>query len=116
MTLYELEVYETRDGKAPFQDWLTTIRDKTARTLLNAQVRKAQLGNFGDWKRLSGTDGICEMRVHHGPGFRIYYFIVGQTVILLLAGSSKKDQDRTIAKAKQYLSDYKTRESHDARK
>lgn len=49
------------------------------------------------------------MRLHSGPGFRIFYAIVGQTIILLLAGSTKKDQDRTIAKAKSYFEDYARR-------
>lgn len=109
MKRYELEVYETEEGKAPFQEWVDGIRDKIARTLVNAQIRKAELGNFGDWKSLTGAGGICEMRVHYGQGFRIYYFVVGQKVILLLAGSTKKEQDRTIAKAKEYLEDYNRR-------
>lgn len=109
MKRYELGVYQTEEGKAPFQEWVNGIRDQTARTLVNAQIRKAELGNFGDWKVLTGAGGIREMRVHYGPGFRIYYIIAGQKVILLLAGSTKKEQDRTIAKAKEYLADYNRR-------
>ena len=109
MKRYEVEVYETEEGKAPFQEWVDGIREKTARTLVNSQVRKAQLGNFGDWKSLTGAGGICEMRISYGPGFRIYYFVVGQKVILLLSGSTKNNQDRTIAKAKEYLADYNRR-------
>lgn len=111
MDRYEIEVYQTEEGKAPFQEWVDDIRDKTAKTLVNAQIRKAQLGNFGDWKSLADAGGICEMRIHHSPGFRIYYFVVGRKVILLLAGSTKKDQNRTIAKAKSYLADYNRRMS-----
>lgn len=109
MRRYEVEVYQTETGEVPFQEWVDGIRDKTARTLVNSQVRKAELGNFGDWKSLTGADGIRETRIHYGQGFRIYYFIVGQKIILLLAGSTKKEQDRTIAKAKEYLEDYNRR-------
>lgn len=55
MKRYELEVYQTEEGKAPFQEWVNGIRDQTARTLVNAQIRKAELGNFGDWKVLTGA-------------------------------------------------------------
>ena len=80
-----------------------------AKTQVVARIRRAALGNFGDWKTLAGGDGIHEMRLHSGPGFRIFYAIVGQTIILLLAGSTKKDQDLTIAKAKSYNEDYARR-------
>lgn len=116
MLRYEIEVYQTPDGKTPFQEWVNAIRDKAARTLVNAQIRKAELGNFGDWKPLANAGGLREMRIHYGQGFRIYYFIVGQKVILLLAGSTKKDQEKTIARAKDYLSDYHVREGNDTRK
>ena len=74
-----------------------------------ARIRRASLGNFGDFKKLTDAKGICEMRVHAGQGFRIFYAVIGQTVVLLLAGSTKKDQARTLAKAKVYLEDYRKR-------
>lgn len=109
MERYQVEVYETGAGVAPFQDWLDDIRNEQTRTQIVARIRRAALGNFGDWKRLSGSSGIHEMRIHSGPGFRIFYAIEGQTIILLLAGSTKSEQDRTIEKAKSYLDDYKRR-------
>ncbi len=63
-------------------------------------------GNFGDWKDIKGAKGVFEMREHYGPGYRIFYAVVGKKVVLLLAGSTKKDQKKTIAKAKEYLTDY----------
>jgi putative addiction module killer protein len=63
----------------------------------------------GDWKTVGGAKGIFEMRIHHAQGYRIFYAIVGQTVVLLLAGSTKQEQDRTISKAKEYLAEYKKR-------
>jgi putative addiction module killer protein len=67
------------------------------------------LGNFGDWKALKDTGGLCEMREHYGPGFRIYYKLVQKRLLLLLAGSIKRDQDATISKAEKYLKDYESR-------
>jgi putative addiction module killer protein len=109
MERYDVEVYETGAGVAPFQDWLDRIKNEQAKTQIVARVRRAALGNFGDWKRLAGSSGVHEMRIHSGPGLRIFYAIVGRTIILLLAGSTKSEQDRTIEKAKSYLEDYKTR-------
>jgi putative addiction module killer protein len=109
MTRYDIEVYETENGDAPFQDWLDGLKNAEVKTQVVARIRRASLGNFGDWKSLKGGGGIHEMRVHAEQGFRVFYAIVGQTVILLLVGSSKKDQDRTIARAKSYFEDYKRR-------
>lgn len=106
MKQFDVEVYETASGDAPFQDRLDGIRTAETKTRIVARIRRAALGNFGDWKPLTGAVGIREMRIHAGPGYRIYYAIVGQTIILLLAGSTKNDQDRTIEKAKSYLADY----------
>ena len=109
MQQYEVEIYLSEDKRAPFQEWLDQIKDKTARTKLYARLRRASYGNFGDWKDIKGAKGIYEMREHYGQGYRMFYTIVGQKIILLLAGSSKKDQSKTIAKAKEYLADYKRR-------
>ncbi|MDH0913076.1 type II toxin-antitoxin system RelE/ParE family toxin [Rhizobium pusense] len=109
MKQYEIEIYETEAGDAPFEDWLDAIKNAEAKTQVLARIRRASLGNFGDWKALAGAAGVCEMRIHQGQGFRIFYTVVGQKIILLLAGSTKKEQDKTIAKAKTYLEDYNRR-------
>jgi putative addiction module killer protein len=109
MRQYDVEVYETDDGDAPFQDWLDGIKNAEAKTQIVARIRRAALGYFGDWKSIAGAAGLHEMRIHSGQGFRIFYAVVGQTIILLLAGSTKKEQDRTIAKARSYLEDYHRR-------
>lgn len=103
---YDLEIYQTESGDAPFQQWLDGLKSAEVKTQIVARVRRARHGNFGDWKSLAGSHGLREMRLHSGPGFRIFYAIVGQTVILLLAGSTKSEQERTIAKARVYFDDY----------
>lgn len=83
------------------------MKDGKATLAIAASIKRAAIGDFGDWKSLSGAKGIFEMRIHYAQGYRVFYTIVGQKVVLLLAGSIKQEQDRTVAKAKEYLADYK---------
>jgi putative addiction module killer protein len=106
---YEVEEYQTAEGKKPFSEWLSRLPDKTVQAKLLARINRASLGNLRDWKALKDTSGLCEMREHYGSGFRVYFKIVGTRLLLLLAGSTKRDQDATIAKAKKYLEDYEQR-------
>jgi len=103
MQRYEIEAYETETGEIPFEGWLDAIKNKDVQAQVVARLQRAKLGNFGDWKALAGTAGICEMRIHSGQGFRIFYSVVGRTIVLLLAGSTKKEQDKTIAKLRRIL-------------
>jgi putative addiction module killer protein len=76
---------------------------------LFARLDRASLGNLGDWKTLSGTEGVAELRDPYGRGYRVYFSFVGRKIILLLAGSTKGDQKKAIARAKEYLADYRRR-------
>lgn len=109
MQKYRIEVYVTEEGSEPFSQWLASLRDKTVKTRLYARLKRVEYGNFGDCKRIKGTPGLYELREHYGSGFRVFYSIVGDRAVLLLAGSTKKDQDKTIARARQYLEDYHRR-------
>ncbi len=109
MKQYDIEEYENVTGKAPFGEWLLDLKDERAQARIRARIRRAAFGNFGDWKNIKGVKGIFEMREHYSPGYRIFYAIVGKKLVLLLAGSTKKDQKKTIAKAKKYLADYTER-------
>lgn len=109
MEKYEVEEYVTERGKVPFSQWLLNLKDKTGQAKLLARIRRATFGNFGDWKEIKGAKGLYEMREHFGPGYRIFYTIVGNKLIMLLAGSSKKDQKKAMAQAKKYLADYAER-------
>jgi putative addiction module killer protein len=111
MEKYEVEEYVTERGKVPFAEWLLHLKDKTGQAKLLARIRRASFGNFGDWKEIKGAKGLYEMREHYGPGYRIFYTLVRQKLIVLLAGSSKKDQKKAIADAKKYLADYVERKS-----
>ena len=106
---YDISVYQSESGQAPFQDWVNSLKDPKARTIIASRIERAAAGLFGDWKPILGANGLCEMRIHFGPGYRIYYSIAGQGIVLLLAGSTKQTQDKTIASAKTCLADYNRR-------
>lgn len=94
--MYEIEEYITEAGEKPFAEWLNDLRDIQAKKKILGRITRARLVNLGDWKSLNNAQGIFEMREHSGAGYRIYFSFVGKRIILLLAGSDKSDQDRTI--------------------
>jgi len=106
----ELEVYITEEGRAPFLDWLHALRDVCGRAKIRARLDRVRLGNFGD--RAGLGDGVEELRLDFGPGYRVYIGQVGPKVVLLLCGGDKNTQARDISDAKSYWKDYKRRASH----
>jgi len=110
--VYEIEEYQTERGVSPFGNWLIKLKDKRATVKIHTRIDWASLGNFGAWKDIKGAKGLFEMREHYGPGYRIFYSVIGNKVILLLVGSTKKNQNKAIAQAKEHLADYKRRQKH----
>lgn len=111
---YEIEYYRTEGGTAPFREWLQALRDVTGRAKIRVRLDRARLGNLGDHKNLG--EGLYELRVDYGPGYRVYYTLEGNRLILLLVGGDKESQRRDIAKAGGYLQDHRRRHqdgSHD---
>ncbi|PKM08047.1 MAG: addiction module killer protein [Gammaproteobacteria bacterium HGW-Gammaproteobacteria-4] len=80
-----------------FANWLEGLKDRLTRQRLNACLRKALLGNFGDVKPVG--EGVFEMREHFGPGWRMYYVQRGPVLIVMLGGGDKSSQSGDIAKA-----------------
>jgi putative addiction module killer protein len=109
MNAYEIENYRTEAGTAPFQTWFENLKDSKAKTIIVSRLERASNGFFGDWKPVIGAGGLREMRVHYGQGYRLFYTIVGQRIVLLVAGSTKHGQDKTIVRATEYLVDYQRR-------
>jgi len=109
MPIYEIREYQTRNGKSPFGEWFDGLKDKRVKAKIMARLDRVSLGNFGDHKTLPRTGGVAELREHAGPGYRIYYSIIEDEIVLLLVGSLKRDQSRAVDKAKEYLADYNTR-------
>lgn len=90
-----IEVRQT----ATFASWLDGLRDANARSRIVVRIRRLELGNPGDVKPVG--DGISELRIAHGPGYRVYFTRQGQEIVLLLGGGDKSSQSRDIATAKQ---------------
>ena len=81
-----------------FIAWIKALRDCTARTRIAVRIRRLQLGNAGDVRPVG--DGVSELRIHHGPGYRVYLTQRGETFIVLLCGGDKSTQAADIARAK----------------
>lgn len=80
-----------------FKNWLSELKDARARARIEARIRRVSLANFGDCKPL--REGISELRIDYGPGYRVYYSRVGSVMILLLAGGDKTTQQADIERA-----------------
>ncbi|MDV3251061.1 type II toxin-antitoxin system RelE/ParE family toxin [Devosia sp. BK] len=81
-----------------FRDWMQSLRDRKAAQIIARRIVRVQSGLLGDVKRF---DGIGELRIDYGPGYRVYFVQQGSVVIVLLCGGDKGSQDRDIAKAVQ---------------
>src|ERR1700680_3160271 len=81
-----------------FDVWLSGVADQKAKARILARLRSATLGNFGDCEPVG--EGVSEMRIHFGPGYRVYFVRAGTTTYVLLAGGDKSSQTRDIARAK----------------
>jgi len=100
----EILLYQTIDSRRPFEEWLDDLRDVRARIRIKARLDRVIAGNFGDTK-LVGT-GVWELRFHFGPGYRVYFGLDGDTLVLLLCGGDKSTQDRDVSRACECWRDY----------
>ncbi len=80
-----------------FDDWLSALKDKIGRARIIHRIRSAEHGNFGDCEPVG--EGVSEMRIHFGPGYRLYYTRRGEVIYLLLLGGNKSTQKRDIKRA-----------------
>ena len=81
-----------------FEAWLSGLRDAVTRAIIVRRITRVAAGNLGDVKAIG--DGLSELRIDHGPGFRVYFVRRGETLIVLLCGGDKGSQARDIARAK----------------
>lgn len=86
-----------------FEKWIRTLKDTSAKTRIVRRLERIEAGNFGDCKTVG--DGVSELRIHVGAGYRVYYTIHGNIVVLMLIGGDKSTQSKDIAKAKQLKKD-----------
>ena len=107
MTTFEIRRYRTAAGDEPFTQWLTDLADRQARARILARLERLEVGNFGDTKFV--RDGVSEIRIDWGPGYRVYFGREGRTVILLLCGGDKRRQDQDIKRAIELWQEYENR-------
>ena len=101
----ELEIYRTSNDQEPYTQWFESIPNLKTRTRIQARIDRLESGNLGDYKSLGG--GIFELRCQFGPGYRVYFGQIGNTIVLLLCGGDKSSQVRDIKRAKVYWQEYK---------
>jgi putative addiction module killer protein len=105
---YQIEIYQTDNGKLPYKIWLSSLRDTKAKAIIRLRLDRLRLGNFGNCKSVG--DGVFELKIDYGPGYRIYFGKIGRQIVLLLTAGDKSTQSGDLKKAKLYLEDYKIRE------
>lgn len=105
----ELRFYETPAGTAPFEEWLDALRDAKGRAKIRVRLDRVESGNLGDCKPVG--EGVYELRVDFGPGYRIYFAEDGPTIVLLLIGGDKSTQTKDIKTAQEYWQNHKESES-----
>jgi putative addiction module killer protein len=88
-----------------FIDWLNGLKDRRAAARIATRVLRMESGNFGDVRPVG--EGVSEMRIDYGPGYRVYFIQPGRTIVLLLCGGDKSKQARDIARAKRRTKDHK---------
>jgi putative addiction module killer protein len=99
-----IKIYQRPNGKAPFVVWITKLKDVRGKQAIEARIERVRLGNFGDHRSVG--DGVSELRLTIGPGYRIYYGQEGDTVVILLCAGDKSTQEKDIEAAKLYWHEY----------
>ena len=84
-----------------FDAWLAALKDKIGRARIALRIRSAEHGNFGDCEPVG--EGVSEMRIHYGPGYRVYFVQRGMEIVILLAGGDKSTQDKDIKAAQELV-------------
>ena len=101
--------YRTVGGLEPFTEWLSQLGDRKAQARILVRIDRMSLGNYGDAKVL--REGVWELRVDYGPGYRVYFAREGKVVVILLCAGDKRTQDADIERAIELWQDYNSRRS-----
>ena len=100
----EIRRYITPNGEVPFARWLDALRDRRAILKIESRLKRISLGNLGDYRSVG--EGVWELRIDYGPGYRLYFGQIGSTVVILLCGGDKSTQQQDIRKAIEYWRDH----------
>jgi putative addiction module killer protein len=106
MTEKTLILYQTQDGREPFQEWRADIKDKVTRARIDRRLEYLAQGNYGDHKAVG--EGVFELRLFFGAGYRVYVAEDGEQIVVLLLGGDKRSQCKDISLARAYWQDYRT--------
>src|SRR5579871_6905902 len=109
VTSYDLKDYETQDGRCPYKEWFSGLRQKVPAhaAIVERRVRRLEHGLPGDYDDVQ--DGILELRIHEGPGYLAYVRRIEKVLMLLLLGGGKKSQIQDVKKAREYWKEFKSR-------
>ena len=105
--MFELKTYKNLAGKSVFTEWLVELRDPHARARIDVRLNRVTRGLFGDARAVG--EGVTELKIDWGPGYRVYFARDGASVILLLCGGDKRAQQKDISHAIEYWKDYQAR-------
>ncbi len=108
VTPKDVLAYQTREGKVPFNEWLNGLGDQNAVARILARLARLRQGGLGDCKGVG--EGVFELRVDYGPGYRVYFGQKGRALVILLCGGDKRTQEKDIRCARKYWQDYQNRE------
>lgn len=101
--------YQTQDGNNTFAEWLDCLRDMRARVKIEKRLKRVESGNLGNYRAVG--EGVCELKIDYGSGYRIYFGQIGSNIVLLLCGGDKSTQEQDILTAREYWKDYERREN-----
>lgn len=104
----EIRIYETREGRVPFNEWVEDLRDRKGLTIVRTRLNRLRLSLFGDAKSVG--EGVSELRISFGPGYRVYFGLDGDSIVILLLAGDKRTQAADIKTAQEYLFDYRSRD------
>jgi putative addiction module killer protein len=99
-----VEIYADEEGYEPYTEWLEGLRDVVGRKRIMARSKRLAQGNYGDCEPVG--DGVLELKMHFGPGYRVYFKEKNDIVVLLLCGGDKGSQQKDIENAKSYWKEY----------
>ncbi len=105
----EIRRYATSDGQIPFDEWYNSLRDRKTQAKIKLRLERVALGNLGDHRSVG--EGVCELRINYGSGYRVYFGQIGSTLVILLCGGDKSSQQNDIRKAIQYWIDYRSQDN-----
>lgn len=101
----QLEMYWTPSRRCPFDEWYRSLNDKRAGDKVKARISRLRSGNPGDFRTIGA--GLFEMRIDYGPGYRVYFGLLSNNILILLYGGNKKTQTEDIRNVRQYWEEAK---------